>query len=127
MFITLIYLKATGEIETFPGPELVNGQQALNADNKTQHLFDIDDVTAPRGTEVEILKIIATPRPADFSGMAFSQKGREGRAKGPRNPVEEVLFGLVDQNAKDVKIRAREIDEWYTDQIVYEVRPSSAP
>jgi metacaspase-1 len=124
VFISLIYLKATGEIETFPSPDVANGQQGLNADNAPRRLFDIDEVTAPRGTEVEILKIIATPRPTDFSGMGMSEQGRKGRTKGPKNPLEDVLFGLVDKKAKDIGIRPHEIDEWYTDQVVYEIRPN---
>ena len=123
IFITVIYLKASGEIEIYPSADVVNMQQALSADNIPRHLFDFVDITAPQGTEVEILKIIATPRPADFSGMAYSEGQRKVKTGGPKNPLEEVLLGLVDRKARDVNIQTQELDEWYTDQVIYEIRP----
>jgi hypothetical protein len=123
MFISLIYLKASGEIEIYPTPDMANGQQALNTGNEPTHLFDMTDFTAPRGPEVEVLKIIATPRPTDFSGMSFKEEQRRERPKGPKNPLEEALFGLVDANAKDGHIRPAEVDKWYTDQVIYEIQP----
>ncbi|HEX9386239.1 MAG TPA: caspase family protein [Anaerolineales bacterium] len=122
VFITLIYLKASGEIETFPGPDEANGQQALNGDNTPRHLFDIENITASRDTEVEILKIIATRRPANFSGISFSEEHGKRRTNGPTNALADVLLGLVDKEAKDVSVRSQDLDEWYTDQVVYEIR-----
>jgi hypothetical protein len=123
IFITVIHLKASGEIETFPSAEVVNMQQALSADDIPRHLFDFIDITAPHGPEVEILKIIATPRPTDFSGMAYSEGQRNVKTRGPKNPLEEVLLGLRDSQARDSNIQTRELDQWYTDQVVYEIRP----
>jgi hypothetical protein len=122
VFITLIYLKANGEIETFPGPGEVNGQQALNGDNIPRHLFDIENITASRDAEVEILKIIATRRPADFSGINFSEESGKRRVNGPTNALADILFGLVDKKARDVSVRSQDLNEWFTDQVVYEIR-----
>ena len=123
VFITLIQLKAGGEIEVFPGPEQANGQQALNADNLPRHLFDIDSVTAVSGNEVEILKIIATRRPQNFSGISFTGRALAPRRNGPTTALVDLLFGLVESKARDVSVRSQEVDEWYTDQIVYEIQP----
>lgn len=123
MFISLIYLKHSGDIEVYPGPDVENAQQALNADNKPVTLFELSDVSAPNGKEVEILKIIATPREASFTGLHFVGGGRRGNAKGPKNPMEDLLFGIVDANAKSGTIKSVEINNWYTDQIVYEINP----
>jgi caspase domain-containing protein len=125
MFLTLIYLKDSGEIEVFPGREVVNGQQPLTADNKPRHLFNLTDITAPQHVEVEILKIIVTPRAADFTGMSFNAEERKGiRNKGPKNPLEDLLFGFVDAKPKSAELDPVEIDAWYTDQVVYEIRPN---
>lgn len=125
MFLTLIYLKDSGEIEVFPGGKLVNGQQPLTADNKPRHLFNFSNITASNGTEVEILKIIVTPRPTDFTGLSFSEEERKGiRNKGPKNPMEDLLFGFVDAQAKTLDLDPVEVDNWYTDQVVYEIRPN---
>ena len=124
MFLSLIYLKDSGEIEVYPGREVVNGQQPLNSDNKPRHLFDLE-LTAPQHVEVEILKIIVTPRATDFTGLSFDANERKGiRSQGPKNPLQDVLFGLVDAKPKSGNIRMIEIDEWYTDQVVYEIRPN---
>ena len=124
MFLTLIYLKDSGEIEVFPGREVVNGQQPLDADEEPRHLFNLSDITAPQHTEVEILKIIVTPRPADFTGMSFTAEERRGiRAQGPKNPLQDLLFGFVDAKPRSAELDPVEIDEWYTDQVVYEIRP----
>ncbi len=124
MFLTLIYLKDSGEIEVFPGPEVVNGQQPLTADNKPRHLFNLTGITAPQHPEVEILKIIVTPRAADFTGMSFNAEERKGiRSKGPKNPLQDLLFGFVDAKPKSAELDPVEIDQWYTDQVVYEIRP----
>ena len=125
MFLSLIYLKDSGEIEVFPGREVVNGQQPLNSDNKPRHLFNLTEITAPQHIEVEILKIIVTPRAADFTGLSFDPNERKGiRSQGPKNPLQDVLFGFVDAKPKSGNIRTVEIDEWYTDQVVYEIRPN---
>jgi hypothetical protein len=126
MFITLLYLKDSGEIEVWPGTDLVNAQQPLNSDSKPVSLFNITDITAPDGPEVEVLKIIATPRAADFTDLAFKPDERKGRAKGPRNPLEDLLLGFVDASPKGGKISTRETDNWYTDQITYEIRDDAA-
>jgi hypothetical protein len=123
MFITVIYLRDSGEIETFPTADTVNAQQELSSDNKPIHLFDISDVTAPNGKEVEVLKLIATPRPADFSQISFTADERKNVTKGPPNPLEELLLGIKDAQTKDGKIKAPEIDKWYSDQIIYEIQP----
>lgn len=124
MFMTLIYLKNSGDIEVYPGANVVNAQQALNADNKPVKLFNLSDVTAPNGKEVEILKIIATPRQTDFSGLHYVGEERKGKAKGPKNPMEDLLFGIVDANAKSTTLSSDEMKNWYTDQIVYEIEPN---
>ena len=125
MFLSLIYLKDSGEIEVFPGREVVNGQQPLNSDNKPRHLFNLTEITAPQHIEVEILKIIVTPRATDFTGLSFDANERKGiRSQGPKNPLQDVLFGFVDAKPKSGNIRTIEIDEWYTDQVVYEIRPN---
>jgi hypothetical protein len=124
MFMTLIYLKHSGDIEVYPSQEVANAQQALSADNRPVKLFELSDVTAPNGKEVEILKIIATPRQTDFSGMHFVGDQRNGKSKGPKNPMEDLLFGIVDASAKSGTIKSVEINSWYTDQIVYEINPN---
>jgi hypothetical protein len=123
MFISLIYLKSSGEIETFPTAEVVNAQQPLDADNKPRRLFDISDIEASNDPETEMLKVIATPQSVDFTGMSYSAEERKGKSKGPRNPLGNLLFGLVDAEAKSLTIKAPEIDDWYIDQVVYEIRP----
>ena len=124
MFLTLIHLKDSGEIEVFPRPEVVNGQQPLTADNKPRQLYPLE-FTAAQNTEVEILKIIVTPRAADFTGLSFDAEGRRGiRNRGPKNPLEDLLFGFVDAKPKSAELDPVEIDQWYTDQVVYEIRPN---
>jgi hypothetical protein len=124
MFITLIYLKNSGDIEVYPGTDVANAQQALNADSKPVKLFNLTDISAPNGKEVEILKIIATPRQTDFSGLHYVGEERKGKAKGPPNPLEDLLFGIVDANAKSGVFKSDQMKNWYTDQIVYEIEPN---
>jgi hypothetical protein len=124
MFITLIYLKNSGDIDVFPGEETANAQQKLNGDGKVVTLFELSDITAPGGKEVEILRIIATPREANFSGMRYEAEQRKDKPKGPTNPLEDLLFGIKDGNAKGGSIKAKEVANWYTDQVIYEIDPN---
>jgi len=124
VFITLIYLKNSGDIEVYPSADITNAQQALSGDNQPVELFSLTDVTAPNGKEVEILKIIATPRQTDFTGLHFVGEERKGKSKGPKNPLADLLFGIIDANAKSGTIKPAEISNWYTDQVVYEITPN---
>ena len=124
VFITLLYLKDSGDIVVFPGEREVNGQQSVPGDNMPHDLFTFDDIAAKQ-VEVEILKIIATPRPADFTGVSMSAEDRKGiKNKGPENPLEELLFGMMDATPKSFNLKPIQLDLWYTDQVVYEIRPN---
>lgn len=124
MFITLIYLKDSGDIDVYPGPEIANAQQALNADCKPVKLFELSGISAPNGKEVEILKIIATPRQVDFSGLHYEAEERKAKSRGPNNPMEELLLSIKDGNAKGGSITTAAVANWSTDQIVYEIDPN---
>lgn len=124
VFITLLYLKDSGDIIVFPGEKEVNGQQSVPADNKPHDLFTFDEIDAKQ-VEVEILKIIATPRPADFTGVGMTAEERKGiKTRGPENPLEELLFGIIDATPKSLTVKSIQLDLWYTDQVVYEIRPN---
>lgn len=123
VFVTILYLKDDGGIVVWPGRRMVNGQQPLNADNRAVDVLKLSNITAPNGDEVEIFKLIATPRPVDFTGMSFGEEERKGiKAMGPKNPLEDLLFGLVDSKAKGGEVEPIEIDEWYTDQVTYVIK-----
>jgi hypothetical protein len=124
MYITLIYLDSAGNITTYPTAAVVNAQQRLNADATRQHLFDLDDIRPPYGTE--IMKVIATKKQTDFSGMSYTARDGHEHPKGDSNPLQEILFGIVDGQAKSGHITAASVADWATDQISFEIRPKES-
>jgi hypothetical protein len=122
MYMSLIILDAAGGITAYPQPSQVKDQQPMQSGTPTR-LLSIKNVREPYG--IEILKVIATPTPTDFNGMSYKAIDREKLQKGLRNPLEELLFGIADGNAKSLDMAPVEFEGWYTDQLVYEIAPGS--
>jgi hypothetical protein len=120
MFISVIILDAAGGITAYPRPSRVNGQEPIQSGPRIQ-VLSVNNVTEPYG--VEILKVFATPTATDFNGMSYKAIERETLPKGPSNPLEGVLFGIADGNAKSLDISPIELEGWYTDQLAYEIVP----
>jgi hypothetical protein len=120
MFISVIILDAAGGITAYPQPSKVNGQEPIQSGPQTL-VLKINDVTEPYG--IEILKVIATPTATDFNGVGYKAAERSNLPKGPPNPLEAVLFGIADGDAKSLGVAPVELESWYTDQLVYEIGP----
>jgi hypothetical protein len=121
LFVTAIYLQSNGEIQVFPKNPLA--QQAVPGDGTPHQLFTIDDVEALEGKELEAMKVIATKDQRDFSGLALG-KGARPPAKGPVDPVLDMLYGIVDGDSKGVRISSNPIaPSWFVTGVRWEIRP----
>ena len=55
----------------------------------------------------------------------MSAAERKGiKTRGPANPLEDLLFGIMDATPKAGGVKTIELDLWYTDQVVYEIHPN---
>ncbi len=91
LFVTILYLRLDGAINVWPSNPFA--QQAIAGDGKTRVLARIAGVSEPFGTE--IVKLIATERQVDLSGLAMEAATR-GTNKGPDHPLRDLLLGFQD-------------------------------
>lgn len=112
LYVNALYLAASGDIYVFPEPG--QGSQAFAADGQDHVLLHLSDVSvnSSSGREEDIFKLIATRDPIDLQGVAVS-KGDRSIAKGiTDNPLENLLYGVRNGQAKGPKVTMKGAKPW---------------
>lgn len=130
MFVTLIYLKADGSIQVWPGRDRQFSQPEIpaGAGGKVFHMLVPLRATTLTNDKPpydrELIKIVATHSPVDFSGVEYTVEQRPTH-KSAGHPLQKLLFGLHDGNAKGGDFETDTSDPWGVSDLVLLTRPKS--